>query len=238
MTLSVEAAYPRPSGPESGQVRSHPKPLLLTQYYHAMLSPGLDLALEAHIDRCPQCRDILSAADAGEIARLPQGDEAPLPDETLVQSLAQSLERIDALEAGSPRARPEPRWPKWLQAIALPNTMDPATVGRRHWPAPGVWIAPVALDGETRGARTYLISVKAGIAVPQHSHAGREITVVLSGNLADEGGVYGPGNLMDCDGSHSHAPAAATDCVCLVAAEAPVVMQTWIGRLIQPLAGI
>ena len=45
-----------------------------------------------------------------------------------------------------------------------------------------------------------LISIPAGKPVPEHSHSGRELTVVLSGGFHDVTGEYGPGDIQEAYG--------------------------------------
>ncbi len=207
-------------------MRSHPSSALLYDYERCRLGAGLDAAIEAHTALCADCRDRLAA-----LART----QEPEPEPLSYDALDKAMTRIDAdtsqtLPVGRARS------PGWMDRLALPNSLDPGQVGRRRWPVPGVWIAPIGLD-EGKAARTYLISVRKGLALPDHSHHGRELTVVLSGEFADRQGVYGPGDLIECDDRHNHAPHAVSDCVCLIAAEAPIVVAGLLGPLVR-LAGV
>ena len=81
--------------------------------------------------------------------------------------------------------------------------------------------AEVELPIRAPGYRTTLIRVRPGRMVPQHTHEGNELTVVLEGAFHDETGHYGRGDLAIADSSVDHRPVAdeAEDCLCLAVTE-------------------
>ncbi len=71
--------------------------------------------------------------------------------------------------------------------------------------------------------------------IPEHAHAGSELTFVIEGGFHDITGSYGPGEVQDVDADVAHTPVADPEgCICLVAAEAPAEFKGLIGRLVQP----
>jgi putative transcriptional regulator len=86
------------------------------------------------------------------------------------------------------------------------------------------------------GFRTTLIRVRAGRMVPQHTHEGNELTLVLEGAFHDEIGHYRRGDLAIADGSVNHRPQADDDqdCLCLAVTDAPLRLTGLIGRLLNP----
>jgi putative transcriptional regulator len=89
-------------------------------------------------------------------------------------------------------------------------------------------------------ARSYLLGVAAGMSVPRHTHRGSELVCVLKGAYLDGDGVHRPGDFACNDEAVDHRPVITGDgeCVCLVAADEPLVPRDWVGRLFQPLVGI
>ena len=207
---------------------SHPDDGLLQAYRAARLDPGQDLAVQAHIEVCRTCREATFGPDVS------QADTASSPavavSDHVFPRLLQRIERDEALLERPANA--------WLRKVDLPGTIDLPAIGKRRWPAPGVWIAPLHLSDTEPSSRTYLIGARRHTEVPDHTHKGQEITVVLSGHVTDQGQVYGPGDLIVAGEEHVHRPMALEDCVCLVAAHAPVVMKGLVGRLVQAIAGI
>lgn len=81
-----------------------------------------------------------------------------------------------------------------------------------------------------------LYHIKAGDSIPQHSHRGTELTLVLEGSFSDEDGVYQPGDFLMRDASHVHSPTAtqAADCICIGVLDAPIRFTGWNYRLLNP----
>jgi putative transcriptional regulator len=155
------------------------------------------------------------------------------------QALQNALARIDRAEAEPRFSRPKrAKAHSFLARFSLPAALTPVEIGERYWAAPGVWIAPISFEDAPIRSKTFLMNVRAGMTMPQHTHRGSELTVVLSGRFADEMGRYAPGDFIVCDEDHSHSPTAIDDCLCLIASEAAIVMQTWLGKLVQPFARI
>jgi putative transcriptional regulator len=96
--------------------------------------------------------------------------------------------------------------------------------------------AEVELPLRTPGYRTTLIRVRAGKMVPQHTHEGNELTVVLEGGFHDETGHYQRGDLAIADSSIDHRPVADEDgdCMCLAVTDAPLRLTGLFGRLLNP----
>ncbi len=96
--------------------------------------------------------------------------------------------------------------------------------------------AELELPIRAPGYRTTLIRVKAGRQVPQHTHEGSELTVVLDGAFHDETGHYGRGDLVIADSSLDHCPVADEDqdCLCLAVTDAPLRLTGRFGRFLNP----
>jgi putative transcriptional regulator len=69
-----------------------------------------------------------------------------------------------------------------------------------------------------------LLRIKAGAAVPRHTHAGTELVMVLAGGFKDHVGQYLRGDVSVCDGALDHQPVADADgdCICLSVTDAPL----------------
>ena len=96
--------------------------------------------------------------------------------------------------------------------------------------------AEIELHIRAPGYRTTLIRVRAGRMVPQHTHEGNELTVVLRGAFHDETGHYVRGDLAIADASVDHRPIAdeGEDCLCLAVTDAPLRLTGRFGRFLNP----
>jgi putative transcriptional regulator len=86
------------------------------------------------------------------------------------------------------------------------------------------------------GAKVRLMRIRAGVSMPQHTHKGREMTLVLAGGFTDDTGHFLRGDLSLTDGTVDHVPTADDDgdCVCLAVTDAPLRLTGPIGRLFNP----
>lgn len=84
--------------------------------------------------------------------------------------------------------------------------------------------------------RTRLIILKAGKAVPKHTHDGQEITVVLTGAFNDGFGHYKRGDIAIADAHLDHQPVADPDrdCLCLTVTDAPLRLTGTFSRFLNP----
>ena len=82
-----------------------------------------------------------------------------------------------------------------------------------------------------------LLYIPPGQAVPDHSHNGLELTLVLQGSFSDETGRFGVGDLEFADQQLEHTPVSDVDvpCICLAATDAPLRFKLMLPRLLQPL---
>ena len=103
-----------------------------------------------------------------------------------------------------------------------------------------MWVAHVTGPRRRGGARSYLLGVGPGIAVPLHTHRGSEFVCVVKGAYKDRGRIYRPGDFAENDESVEHQPrvTAGGECVCLIAADDLLVPRSVAARLLQPLVGI
>jgi putative transcriptional regulator len=104
------------------------------------------------------------------------------------------------------------------------------------WIAPKVHFRPIVLPRPSE-TRVFLLRSKPGTRMVEHTHTGFEMTCVLSGSFAHDGGHFGPGDFDFGDGSDDHEVVidSADDCICLVAMQGDLKLQGMIGRLLQPL---
>lgn len=129
--------------------------------------------------------------------------------------------------------------PDCLKGFDLPPSLTSATYGKKRSLGQGVWLLPLALEGATPNAKTYLMYVAPNMTMPLHDHHGEELTLVLSGSFSDGTATYHRGDLVTQDSGQAHAPMIGDEaCLCLFAAEGPIRPKTLLGRLLQPFAGI
>lgn len=214
-------------------VHHHVSEDLLWDYHRGALPAGLRLTVATHLELCPHCRADAAVFDAVGGALLDDIEGVAMSDNALDLALAR-IERPE--EPAKPVAKPQR---EFLAGFDLPDTVNAAHVKARYWAAPGVWMAPIHVDDAPKGSKTFLMHVKAGMTMPEHTHRGPEVTLVLKGRFSDVYGEYSKGDFALCADEHSHSPAILDeDCLCLVWQQAAIVPKTWLGKLLQPFARI
>jgi len=208
----------------------HPSEEMILDLARGALERGRALVLRAHLGACTACHAQLRLAEAVGGALVDELAPADLAADALERALA-AIDRPPPPPVS--RAAPPPGW------IRVPADVLEAAERRRRWAAPGVWVAPISRDRRT-GARSYLLGIGPGIAVPTHTHKGTELVCVLKGAFEDRGEVYRPGDFAESDESVEHQPRVTRDgdCVCLVAADSALVPRSLTAHLFQPFVRI
>lgn len=213
-------------------IRHHLNDDLLIDYAAGTLSEGWSLAVACHLAMCPQCREQLTLAEATGGA--------------LMEELAPVAGPGNSWEALKSRLMAEPQVPakpaRRPAAATLPEPLRSYLGGDLDsikWRNLGNAKQILIKTGDqTTQAR--LLCIAAGKPVPEHSHGGRELTVVLKGSFHDEVDRFGPGDIEDADGSLTHQPVADDheDCICLAITDAPLKFSSRLLRFVQPMLGI
>lgn len=214
-------------------IEHHPGDELLLAYGAGTLDEATSLLVATHLALCPRCRRRLDLAESigGEWMNRTRANGTV--DETGSDS-AMAFAPEDDEPAGPATAGSGPfLLPQPLRGYA---GGDAADLG---WRAVGGGIRQVRLKTRGKGAKARLLSIAAGTRVPEHSHGGEELTLVLAGSLYDRGKWYRRGDVDAADASVVHRPAAGPeqDCICLAAADARLKFSGVIPRLLQPLHG-
>jgi putative transcriptional regulator len=87
-----------------------------------------------------------------------------------------------------------------------------------------------------------LFRFRPGYVIPQHGHQGTESILILRGTLGDSrnGQRYRTGDLCRNEPGSEHFQDVGTDepCISLVASEGRVVPKSFLGRVLQRIAGV
>jgi putative transcriptional regulator len=90
---------------------------------------------------------------------------------------------------------------------------------------------------DREGCEASLLWIRAGRAMPAHTHAGVEATLVLKGSFSDALGHYERGDIAVADSDVDHKPVAGfgEDCICFAVSEGPVTLTGPVARLFSKL---
>ncbi|HZD91140.1 MAG TPA: ChrR family anti-sigma-E factor [Pseudolabrys sp.] len=208
-------------------VHHHPSDETLAAYTAGTLDLGRRLVVASHLERCGACAKFMRGLERVAGTML---DDLP-PTAMSGDALTRTLGRID-----SPRtdggARPFSVAPADPD---LPACLRPYDMGRWRWIGPGVEMRSIVLP-EAEDVRVFLLKGAPGTRLPQHSHSGSELTSILVGSYAHEGGHFGAGDFEEADENVEHRPIVGGDetCICLVALEGRLKLSGFIGTLLNP----
>jgi len=222
--------------------RFHPPEEMLLDYAAGALGEAEALVVATHLALCPACRAEVAAMEAVGGALLETIPAGPETAAGLDDVLARVLARLDEPE----RPAPVPAAARAIAAEAggplLPEPLRSyvgGDLGGISWTPVMRGLDERPLDLDRRGAdaaKVRMLRIHPATAMPQHTHRGREMTLVLAGGFRDATGHYLRGDLALTDASVNHTPVADEDgaCVCLVLTEAPVRLTGVLGRLFNP----
>jgi putative transcriptional regulator len=185
-------------------------PDLLAAYAAGSLSEGLRLLVASHI--------ALNSASRTKVAQLEAIGGALLRDAAMVEPgegcLEAALSRIDGPEgrvSSTCDVPPDDVLPAPLRRALGLGSADI----RWRFLLPG--LSEHRLEGYA-GEEVSLLRAKPGVRILQHTHAGDEATLVLSGRLKDGGAVFARGDVSLADHTDDHHPEVVGSevCVCLV----------------------
>lgn len=203
--------------------RHHISDDILLAHAAGNLNAAFGLVVSTHLSVCADCRARLRTHEGIGgllIENLP-------PAELAANSFDKVLARLETPPAPS---TPTPH--------LRDNLLDGGGI---RWTHIGSGIKQAPLSGFDENSGTLrLLSIAPGTTVSAHSHAGTELTLVLTGSYMDELGRFQAGDLADLDEDTTHQPIADSDdaCICLVATEGRLKFSGLLPRLIQPLIGI
>lgn len=201
----------------------------LFAYAAGNLPEAFNLIIAAHVSLCDECRAVVESYDTLGGALLEAGDAADMPAESLSRALA----RIETVQ---PEIRTAPT-PGTLPAPLRDYVGGGLDAVR--WRPVGMGVKQAILR-TSDAATARLLMIPAGAAIPDHSHKGTEMTLVLKGAFQDEDGRFARGDIEVADGSVSHTPVAdiGEDCICLAVTEAPLRFKGFLPKVAQKLARI
>lgn len=193
--------------------RYHPEDDLLVEYSAGSLSEPESLLVATHLALCPDCRTRVEHLEAVGGALLEDLDGESigrdLRDQVFAQLDSAPLERLTIDEASSVESS-DPRVPQPLRGY-LNSDLDGL-----DWKSRGP-VDEFRILTDYPELTSRLLRIKAGRAMPRHTHDGTELTLVLSGGFTDRGLHFGRGDIETANSNVDHAPVAdeGEDCFCL-----------------------
>jgi putative transcriptional regulator len=215
--------------------RFHVQEDLLIDYASGALPAPISLLVASHLTFCRRCRDEVGEFEA--IGGMMLEDLNPIA--MAADALEQALDGLNDADAVADQAATSTSIAKRGESTGLPAPLLNAfggEMGGISWArrAKGIEEATLATDDVRYSAS--LMRIQPGVSIPNHTHEGEELTLVLGGGFSDGGAHYGAGDVCRADAEISHAPVAdpGEACLCLVVADGPVRLTGLVGRMLNP----
>lgn len=211
----------------------HPSDSWLLDYAAGNTPRLFETVMRAHVGACSECRNTVSFAErlGGELLTVessPQNNLSPLDicdhfeqvDDTLTVSRADDVIRDGNIEH--------------FVATYLNSSIDALP-----WKRLGKGLQLCRLAKE-QGMRMWMLRGEPGTVLPEHTHAGSELTLVLKGAYFCGSEIFRAGDIEDADEHTEHQPVITRDgeCICLAVTEGKLRFKNWAPRLVQPFVGI
>jgi len=206
----------------------HPDLDLLTEYAAGSLPLAQSACVAIHVNQCPRCqRSAQQLAELGACLF-----EALEPEKVGDAQLNAVLARLDEEQ---PLAYARPKGgandtPAILQRLMRGDFSD------LRWNNIGSNLRISHLRTGDPHHEFALYHIRAGGRIPEHTHRGTEMTLVLQGGFSDVEGSYHPGDFLVRRPGDVHAPTAlqSEDCICLAVLDAPLRFTDWKFRWMNP----
>ena len=209
---------------------------ILASYAAGTLPEALSVVVAAQASICPETRDRLRELEAigGGLLELTQGQEMALGS---LEATMRKIAERDAQGEDETAAAPQE-----VACAVLPAPVRDYVGGgidAVRWRPVGLG-AKQAILRESSEASLRLLQIPAGCELPDHSHDGTEMTLVLKGAFLDGDERYARGDVELADAETRHTPVAdvSEDCVCLVACEGRLKFSGLLPRIAQPFLRI
>ena len=200
---------------------------MLRAYAAGELPQPFAVVIAAHVSLCDDCRAAVETEAALGGALL--SDMVPAPVS------ADARDRLFAALDGTPPPAP----PQRGSGIFPAPVMEALNGQPPRWKMLGGGIRQQILSADAEGSLR-LLYIPRGRAVPEHTHGGLELTLVLQGAFMDEQARFARGDVEVANEDLEHTPIAdiGEDCICLAATDAPLRFRGIVPRLAQPFLRI
>lgn len=228
-------------------IKHHPKFELILAYVKGDLPVSLSAAITIHADVCAECKNTITQltkqiADASfeqdyeqDMLKIDNVES----DEISVGCDSDFNDMIDNITQSSDIDEMQPVLERTVEfkntTYAIPKALNNIELGRITEFGK---LARTRLMLDEDEIHTNLLHVAAGGHVPQHTHKGFELTLLLDGSFSDGYGEYVKGDFIMLDGSHEHHPISQQGCLCYTVANDALHFTQGINKLLNPIGSL
>ena len=224
-------------------IKHHPKFELLKSFVDGDLPASLSAGIAIHADMCQKCQQQIAQLTE-QVAEANFEFEETFLDRFIVDEKqdieeAATMNFDDMIAEITASDEVDVLLPKKDKFISF-NDKDYLLPPALH----NMALGKTAQFGKLSRARVQLdeneihsslLHIEPGGSVPEHTHKGFELTLLLEGSFEDEKGTYVKGDFIMLDGNHQHQPMSAKGCLCYTVANDALHFTKGINKLLNPI---
>ena len=216
--------------------RFHVQEDLLLDYASGSLPMPVSLLVATHLTLCPDCRGAVTEFESIAGALLEDIDPIAMAADALEAALGELESAPVEIKAGGGPIDPGPGVTGAAPIPAGLSRLLDGSIDDIAWKRRARGIGEVEIPSDDERYSMALLRIEPGVAIPDHTHEGEELTLVLRGGFSDGVGNYGRGDVCHANPEITHAPVADSGaaCVCLVVADGSVKLTGLVGRMFNP----
>jgi putative transcriptional regulator len=212
-------------------IKHHPTEDMLIKFVDGSLPTPFNVAISAHLELCSECKTRVLALENKSANDVFKYEEEGIVD--LDYDLSFMLDLITADNSISHCESSKPVSIDFSgKEVTLPNAFN--NYSRSDFSRIGK-ISRSRFESEDNELRASLLHIEAGGEIPNHTHTGFEITLLLEGQFEDESGVYNKGDFIWLDGSNSHSPKSKEGCICFTLVNSALHFNKGLSKLLNPI---
>lgn len=234
-------------------IKHHPKLELLQNFVNGDLPASLSAGIAIHAQMCPVCQEKIDeiteqiAESYFEVSTADFSIDEFIDKLNLDDSYA-SNSMIDDITASDITTHNDTEKP--ITSFTQPS-VNTINFKGKSYPLPNVLqrmnITKPANIGKLSRAKvqlnegeihTNILHIEPGGSVPEHTHKGFELTVLLAGSFSDNNGEYVAGDFIMLDSNHTHNPISENGCLCYTVANDALHFTQGINRLLNPIGSL
>jgi putative transcriptional regulator len=220
-------------------IKHHPTFELIQSFVKGDLPASLSAGIAIHADMCPVCQQQIhqlteqAAEISFEEAFLDRfnvehhGEEIPLINfDQMIEGITETNEvelQDTIIEKSITFKNKTFKLPVILNSMPLGKTVQFGKLAR------------AAFQLNENEIHTNLLHIEPGAGVPEHTHKGYELTVLLAGSFHDDNGQYVKGDFIMLDGTNIHQPISQNGCLCYTVANDALHFTQGLNKLLNPI---
>lgn len=217
-------------------IKHHPAKALIEEFVQGTLPASLSAAISMHVEMCPHCQAEAEKIELKQAQDWSVKEESSLADDGLDAMMASITANDDIVEyaADSASAQPVPEVEVAGNTYKLPKVLS--RIQRGSWFNLGK-VSRASYQFDEGKVHANILHIEPGGSIPDHTHNGYELTLLLDGSFSDEYGEYHKGDFIMLDGSVEHNPVSQNGCLCFTVADDSLQFTKGMSKLLNPIGG-